>query len=569
VLIVVRPPWSLLLFGVVAAVAAPLAVAFGHPDRATYYGLALLFNASAMALLIWLTAKVRELRAARLALAAQAVVRERLRVAGELGRTLGSALESIAEHAGRTRTLVWRDPSAAGVALVGLAEESRQALAQARRLVRRYRTVPLRAEVDAAAALLSAAGIPTEARLSGELPHVAPDDLRAQLRAGIARLLADQTARHCLITVRGRDGNAELDIRGGDARVAARKETAVRLGSQYPAEPLPLLLPGAERSGHLVGGATDPTGGAGAVGAGPSRWSRWCLVAAHLPTIVWPVTDAAVGILDPRYPNPVPPIVVGLVILALQLRHSLAAARGQRARGGIWTLLALAVLVYAPMFWFGYFQWHTMPVVLVASALMVLRGRAGFATAAAVTIASGVMETVAALSLPLTAGQVAYGSIGAAPFVAFFGAFLYGSARMVRVLDELHATRAELAQLATARERLRISRDLHDLLGQSLTAISLKADLAARLLHTDAGQARGEVEDLTTVAHDALHGVRAVALDEYRVSLRTEIQGGGGAARRGRRRSPDRRPPRRAGTARRQDPRLGGPGGIGQRATAQ
>ena len=104
-------------------------------------------------------------------------------------------------------------------------------------------------------------------------------------------------------------------------------------------------------------------------------------------------------------------------------------------------------------------------------------------------------------------------------------AALYGSARLVRVLEELQATRAELAELAVGRERLRVSRDLHDLLGQSLSAVSLKGDLAIRLLPRDPPAARAEIESLTGVARDALAGIRTVTRGEHLLSLRTETEG--------------------------------------------
>jgi two-component system sensor histidine kinase DesK len=99
---------------------------------------------------------------------------------------------------------------------------------------------------------------------------------------------------------------------------------------------------------------------------------------------------------------------------------------------------------------------------------------------------------------------------------------LYGAARLVWVLDELEATRTELAELAIGRERLRISRDLHDLLGHSLSAISLKGDLARRLLPSNVNAARAEIEGLTKVARDALRDVRAITRDKHALSLRTE-----------------------------------------------
>jgi two-component system, NarL family, sensor histidine kinase DesK len=103
------------------------------------------------------------------------------------------------------------------------------------------------------------------------------------------------------------------------------------------------------------------------------------------------------------------------------------------------------------------------------------------------------------------------------------GMALYASARLVWVATELHATRVELAELAIGRERLRISRDLHDLLGQSLSAVSLKGELAKRLLGRDLRAAQAEIEDLTGVARDALRDMRAVTRDEHAASLRTEV----------------------------------------------
>jgi two-component system, NarL family, sensor histidine kinase DesK len=110
-----------------------------------------------------------------------------------------------------------------------------------------------------------------------------------------------------------------------------------------------------------------------------------------------------------------------------------------------------------------------------------------------------------------------------ATVLAMGGVALYGSARLVGVFQELYVARSELADLAVGRERLRVSRDLHDLLGQSLSAVSLKGDLALRLLPTDEAAARAEIESLTTVARDALRDVRAVAHDQHAVSLRAEV----------------------------------------------
>ena len=88
---------------------------------------------------------------------------------------------------------------------------------------------------------------------------------------------------------------------------------------------------------------------------------------------------------------------------------------------------------------------------------------------------------------------------------------------------ELRGTNVELARAAVGRERLRVSRDLHDLVGHSLSAISLKGDLAIRLLRRDATAAADEIQSLTEVAAEALAGLRAITAASPQVSLAGEL----------------------------------------------
>jgi two-component system, NarL family, sensor histidine kinase DesK len=91
--------------------------------------------------------------------------------------------------------------------------------------------------------------------------------------------------------------------------------------------------------------------------------------------------------------------------------------------------------------------------------------------------------------------------------------------------EQLSEARAELAQLAVARERERFARDLHDLLGHSLSVIALKAELAGRLLPERAGDARAEIADVEDVARNALSEVRE-AVSGYRLpTLDGELAG--------------------------------------------
>ena len=251
-----------------------------------------------------------------------------------------------------------------------------------------------------------------------------------------------------------------------------------------------------------------------------ARRARWFLFGLHMALLaVAPLFTIAGFDGDPG--NPLVSVPAAVAIGALQLRHSFAAARGERPRAWRWTLLGLIVLVYLPMVRFAW-DWAPMQYFVIASAPMVLRG-----WPAAVTVAAPILGTVAA---GMREGFVDGASAGQVAFLVPYwvvgllagGMALYGSARLVWIADELHAARVELAELAIGRERLRVSRDLHDLLGQSLSAVSLKGDLAKRLLHRDLGAARAEIEGLTEVARDALRGMRAVARDQHAVSLRNE-----------------------------------------------
>ena len=102
-------------------------------------------------------------------------------------------------------------------------------------------------------------------------------------------------------------------------------------------------------------------------------------------------------------------------------------------------------------------------------------------------------------------------------------AFMVGFAGNIRLTIELRATREQLAQAAVAAERERIGRDLHDILGHSLTAITVKAGLARRLLGSDVAAATTEITDVERLAREALADVRATASGFRQVTLAAEL----------------------------------------------
>ena len=109
-------------------------------------------------------------------------------------------------------------------------------------------------------------------------------------------------------------------------------------------------------------------------------------------------------------------------------------------------------------------------------------------------------------------------------FVIFVSAFAsWGITRMIERNRQLAAAREEIASLAVSAERSRFARDLHDLLGHSLTVVAVKAELAGRLVSLDPGRAISEITDIERLAREALADVRSAVTGYREVSLVTEL----------------------------------------------
>jgi two-component system sensor histidine kinase DesK len=116
----------------------------------------------------------------------------------------------------------------------------------------------------------------------------------------------------------------------------------------------------------------------------------------------------------------------------------------------------------------------------------------------------------------------AYFWVGFAVLIAGFVS--YAARRRGELEGELQRVRDQNARLAVVDERTRIARDLHDLLGHSLSVIAVKSQLAERLLERDEPErAAAEIRDVRGVARDALHEVRHVVDGYRRRPLATEL----------------------------------------------
>jgi two-component system sensor histidine kinase DesK len=136
-----------------------------------------------------------------------------------------------------------------------------------------------------------------------------------------------------------------------------------------------------------------------------------------------------------------------------------------------------------------------------------------------------VLLAVLAAAIELIRGESVTASTG-----QFLNDLLVGFAAvagrlLVQANQQLSQAREQIARLAVGEERLRFARDLHDLLGHSLSVIALKSELAGRLIKNTPGLAAHEIEDIEKVARDALREVREAVTGYRQPTLAAELAG--------------------------------------------
>jgi len=132
-----------------------------------------------------------------------------------------------------------------------------------------------------------------------------------------------------------------------------------------------------------------------------------------------------------------------------------------------------------------------------------------------IRLASAVVVALVLGSLGLSAVEDWGSQIGLAFAIMAASVAIFGMRLVMRRNIDLLKAEQENASLAVENERSRFARDLHDILGHSLTVITVKAELAQRLLDVDPERARTEIADLERLSRDALSDVRR-AVEGYR-----------------------------------------------------
>jgi two-component system sensor histidine kinase DesK len=200
-------------------------------------------------------------------------------------------------------------------------------------------------------------------------------------------------------------------------------------------------------------------------------------------------------------------------VFALQLRNSSPAAQRWQTwkRGAI--VLSQGLATYLPLLAFN-LAWMGMTGFLAGSLLLLITGWKAWAPFAAIAL---MMFVVAIMTW-----QGPSGIANMAIFCLASGIVVFGLGQLTLLVWREQARHGEIAQLAAIRERTRFARDLHDLLGYSLSAIALKAELSRRIMDTKPDLAREELADVVVFARQAVADVRLVATNYRAMSLAAE-----------------------------------------------
>lgn len=209
--------------------------------------------------------------------------------------------------------------------------------------------------------------------------------------------------------------------------------------------------------------------------------------------------------------------LAGMVVFSvLYVRAMLAAVAGRRAVAEValaGVITVVLMLTQDTETW----TWGILGPAWAAMAVLGVTTSAAVLICAVTTVLSAVLISRGLPELPVlfTLGFIC----AVIPWANRFQLWLW---EIVRAAEEGEEARA---RLAVTEERLRFARDLHDLVGHSLSAIAVKSEVATRLAATDDERAATEMAEVRTLARQALHELRGAVRGYRTVDLLAELRG--------------------------------------------
>jgi two-component system sensor histidine kinase DesK len=206
-----------------------------------------------------------------------------------------------------------------------------------------------------------------------------------------------------------------------------------------------------------------------------------------------------------------------------------------------WSIVAGGIVLFLPLYFAGFWApprqklWCVAAIASIGAVLMPLNPGASvfFVYAASFLGYTGstrfAVRGLAVLSIFIVMEGYALGLhprswLTALVLSGLIGGVNIHDAQRREVNRKLAFAQEQIEHLAKVAERERIARDLHDVLGHTLSLVILKSELATKLAERDPERAREEIRDVERIAREALAEVRA-AVTGYRAGgLQSEIQ---------------------------------------------
>ncbi|WP_409495148.1 sensor histidine kinase [Amycolatopsis sp. cmx-11-12] len=503
---------------------------------AVFDSISAFFYALVVYLLTWLARLVTELHQARTELARRAVAEQRLAFARDLHDLLGLSLSAIALKGELVHRLLRKSLDQAREELAEITGIAQRTLSDVRSVARGYRELSLDKESRTAVSLLSASNVAVRVDLEQvELPVKLRTLLAKVLREGVTNVLRYTGVEHCEITVRESEGRVALEIvHDGTAHEDVPEETAesLRAVTEEVSGHGGTLSAGPDAAGRWrlraelpVPEQAEPT--ETALAQEPGHWSRiearnvhWTLTVIFILFGLSALTRAfmltghdfwVALTADTWYIA----FTVGYLtaLITLQLSYFARPNVRLRSRQSYALLFVQACLIFLPLIPLGS-TWVSLPSLFAGTALLVLPPLAGWTAFTATAV--GVVLVRIEYGTDFIGGFYSFASI------LNTGLMVFGLIWLIRLVTELGETRKRLAEVAVAEERLRFARDLHDLLGMSLSAIALKSELTSRIMDIDTNRASDELLEILGLTRQALTDVRSVASGYRELSLDQE-----------------------------------------------
>ncbi|MCP1146176.1 sensor histidine kinase [Lysinibacillus endophyticus] len=212
-------------------------------------------------------------------------------------------------------------------------------------------------------------------------------------------------------------------------------------------------------------------------------------------------------------------ITIGIVLILLYFLSHRFSFKSQNGLVYMWVSFEM-VLNIAMTLMFGYIYLSLFTAFFIGN----IRNTVGFFIMYGLHIGFTVVSIVAGyfIDLHLFLSQTPFIIITVIG-VVLLPFTLYSRNKRENLEGELENAKERIEELIIHEERQRIARDLHDTLGQKLSMIGLKSDLASRLVTKNPEQALQEIKDIRQTASIALKEVRELVADMRAVKLQEEI----------------------------------------------